>query len=394
VRRFLGAVLVVLVAACGNAASAPPSSAPPTVAPPATIGPTPSSAVTAAPAPSPSSPPSAQPSPTPTPASASLTFARASTIDGAELKSVTAFDGGFVAGGCTLNAARRGCAEALLMHSTSGRKWTRADMAGGAGYDVLDVVVTPLGLLALASDFPNEPPRTRAMWRSDDGLRWERFEMPAPSPIVFEQAAVIGDRTVLFGSDTTSDLTYQTEVWVEDGGSWESGTTPLAAKIASHDGFVGIGDECRSDVCEDGLPLRVYRSPDGVTWNLESDDPPFADSDPAGSGTWNGRAVFLTSKNGDPDADVTVWIDQPQGWHGAKLDRSDGFWTQVVLDADGRLLVLGRRESDGWSAWWTDDGATWTRETIRGVDGSIITAAGADPIVLVVDYDTIWTFEQ
>ena len=302
-RGLLGGVLITMIAACGSAA---PSTS---IAPRATSErpsntPTPSVAPTVTPTPSASPLPSAQPSAPASPPSASLGFSRAVAIDDAELKSVTAFDGGFVAGGCLLNADKSRCADALLLHSRDGRDWDRSEVPGGAGYDVSKVATTPLGLLALASKFGEEPPAARMVWRSDDGVSWETLEVPAPPPIVFEEALVVDDRTLLFGSDTTYDFFVQTEAWATSGDTWTSGTTPMVGKFAGRPGIIGIGDEC-VDVCPDDLPLRLYRSADGFTWDLEPDDPPFVHADIGAAGSWNGNAVFVSANFDDPA--TSVW---------------------------------------------------------------------------------------
>ena len=59
-------------------------------------------------------------------------------------------------------------------------------------------------------------------------------------------------------------------------------------------------------------------------------------------------------------------------------------------------LVGTRREADGAvRAWSSAEGKSWTRVSGDGrVDGYIVDAAGTDPIVLIVGFQSIWTAEN
>ena len=328
-----------------------------------------------------------------------LRLTQAMTVDDVELYDVEAFDGGFVAGGCRLRTTDDGgveCAEPAVLHSADGRDWRDVELPGETARRILGIAATPLGLLAMGSDVPSEPPMTRSVWRSDDGVRWEPFDVPAPTSIVFEKAVGIGDRTVLLGSDTTSDLYVQTEVWTTDGSSWTSGTTPMAGKVAAHPGLVGIGTECFSDTCPDDLPLKVYRSIDGLTWTEDAHDSAVAEARIAMLGSSAGRAILVAVEPDGAMSDGTTWIDAPDGWQAGHLAGSSGFAPGAILERDGLPLIIARREADGAvRAWSSAEGKSWTRVSVDGrVDGYIVDAAGEGPIVFIVGYQSIWIAEN
>lgn len=387
-RRSAALAVAVLVAACAGAAPGSPGPSGPTATPVRTSTLAPS---TPDRTPAPSLHPTRTPgesTPTPVP---EPRFERVTDVEDAELYDVVAFAGGYAAGGCRLRPAG-GCLEALIMHSPDGRTWTRAEVAGAAGRHVLHLAETPLGLFAFGSNQAPEPPLSRIVWQSVDGTRWEPVTLPAPDSIVFSDAVVLGDRTVLFGSDSAYDFSTETEAWsTADGQAWETATTPLSPKVAAHPGVLAIGDEC-VDVCVDGIPVKVFRSVDGLAWTGDPTDPVLAQARVQVLGAWSGRAVLGGLPAGEGVPRPAVWFDDPGGWRMVPLDDGEGFGIVSILDLGDRLLVLGRSDDEERAgAWWTVDGRAWHRTAADAFEGGwIVASAGDDPTVVLVGYTSIW----
>jgi hypothetical protein len=386
----------ILVAGCvGSGAASPDPSETPSSSPQSTVDPSPSipgaaPSVPASPTPSPMASPTESVSPPS--GSAGLSFERVATVDDTELYAAAAFDGGFVVGGCRLRLPSSesdygGCVEAVVMFSPDGRTWTDTVVPGSAGMQVLGFSDTPLGLLALGSKLVDHTPGERAIWRSNDGIHWEPFAMSAPPAIVFDQAFVLAGRTVLIGSDTNFDFSVQTEAWAtNDGRTWTRGETPMYRKVAGTPGVVAIGDGC-VDICPDDLPTLVARSADGLAW-VDGTAPSEAGSF-GPLGTWAGRAVVA----GTVDRDAAVWFDGPTGWRLSRLPSGAGQVVYKLIDADDRLIALTRTEDVRLGlAWWTSDGRTWERGAVGGLaqDDSVAAWAGSHPLLIVVDYDSLW----
>jgi hypothetical protein len=316
-------------------------------------------------------------------------------VEGTELYAAAAFDGGYVAGGCRLGSPpdEGACAEARILHSTDGRTWSDAEVTDSAGRLILGFADTPLGLLAFGRNQAEEPPLTRSIWRSVDGSRWEPFSMPAPEPIVFALGFVLSGRTVLIGSDSTYDFSVETEAWMTtDGRSWSSGETPMVSKVAADPGIVAIGAAC-VDICPEDVPIEVHRSVDGLTWTRDAPDAELATGDIRTLGAWAGRAVVGGIRNDAASAGAAVWLDEPGGWRTVSLVGGAGYAIDALIDTGELLIAIGDATEGGpGRAWWTADGRTWENGPLDGLDAGAFVAAwaGHDPIVVVVDYRSIW----
>lgn len=385
-KRVIAAVLVATLAlACGQGA--------------ATDTPTP------APSPSPSAisslaTPTAAISPTPEATEEpipSLFFERVEDVRGtAELYAVTAFEGGFVAGGCRLRppsaGSEGGCASAYALISRDGASWSEAPLPGGSDVTIVGLADTPLGVMAFGSTLRSEPPQGRTIWRLGADEQWERLSMPAPSSIVFRTAAHVNGRTVFLGSDTAFDLAVETEIWsTADGASWSSGSSPLSPKVAAAPGLVAVGDEC-VDVCEPVVLTRVFGSADGMTWTEQSVPSALASTSVEALAAWKGRAILGGSLAVGSESRAVVWLDSPVGWRQVTLADGAGWAVSSLIVSPQGVIAVGQPAGDGPPAtWWSQDGVAWAPVPLEGIGyGYIAASAAGSQLVVIVNYDSIW----
>lgn len=385
---------VLFLAGCSAASG--PSSPGPSALPTAGAG-TPRATPTLVP--STTAPGTAAPGPTtsPGPSGLGITFEQVATLEGTELYAAAAFGGGFVVGGCRLRPESEWkdhdpCAEARLLYSLDGRRWTDGELSGAAGRRILAFADTPLGLLAFGSNTASEPPLARSIWRSTDGSRWEPYSIPAPEAIVFSAAFVLNGRTVLIGSDSSYDFAVETEAWATtDGRSWARGSTPMVAKVAASPGIVALGTDC-VDVCPEDVPLRVFRSADAVAWTEGAADPSLASGQISVLGAWVGKAVAGGAVEAGAVTTAAVWFDEPGGWRITSLPDGRGYAVDALIGGGDRLIAVGRSDDDERGrAWWTADGRRWEPAILGGVETHALAAwAGVDPIVVIAGFKTIW----
>ena len=346
-----------------------------------------------APSPSPGSP-----GPTDAGAVVKLVLDLALRRDDVELTAVAAFEGGFVVGGCVLFPPERAtegpCERALILASPDGMSWREVALPGAAERRIVGLAETSLGLLAFGRTQESEPPMERAMWRSRDGASWEPFVMEAPSSVVFEMAASLGDRTVLIGSDSAYDFAVQTEAWVTvDGRAWTAGTTPLSPKLVAHPGLVAVGDEC-VDLCPPDARPRVFRSSDGLTWIEDELPTEMARIEVTGLADHAGRAIVAGVAPEAGSHETSVWFDEPAGWRGTVLGETREYPTVTIMRAAGGLIVIADDASPGPAmAWWSADGGSWVPAQLQGIgEGSITDSASGDTGIVIVDFTSIWAY--
>jgi len=380
-RLAVAVVLAALVCACGTQDAVTPST---------------STGVTASPASSATALPSPSDEASPTPSEAAISLERVFKVDGAELSSIVAVPGGFLAGGCRLLTSADGsvtCKGALLLRSPDGRSWQEIALPGADGRRITTVAPTPFGLLALGATVTTEPPALRVAWRSVDGTAWEPFLMPALETIVFEQVVVLPDRTVFFGADYQYDLTVSDIAWATVDGvtSWTSGSTPITGKIAADPGLVAAGSEC-VDVCDTEM-LSVHRSNDGFDWTEEQIPGALVATDLRVLSARDGRALLGGALGPRESPGAVLWYDdETLGWRPTNLVGGEGFAVVSVLVIDNRELVIGRSDADGATkAWLSTDHETYTPiEVSWSRDPYVRAAVGEGPLVLLVDDSEFW----
>jgi len=318
-------------------------------------------------------------------------------------------------------------------------EWTRwpvdPDIFGTGA--VLDVVAGGPGLIAVGGTFAScgdgLDPCSGAVWLSDDGIIWDRFDDASG---VFEDASSI--RAVTAGDSGLVAVGHGAHVegapgdplvWFSpDGMQWSRSVLPngtaLVDVVATDTGYVAVGsaDRIQGDfILTDGA---VWTSPDGITWNQIAEDPAtFADAwlmaitetdqglvvvgvlaQDTGFGVWTSpdgntwtKRVVDTSFPGPMGL-----FDVTEGTPGVlAANDSGGLWLspdgvtwQDVADPDFRARSLAPR-GDGFVAvgqscddtgcttalWTSPDGITWNRETPEPgfFDGSMTTVRAAGP---------------
>lgn len=267
-----------------------------------------------------------------------------------EMRAVTATADGFVAvGGGNILEPGEGSGTAWV--SEDGKRWQRIEDSVFDDAIISDVTATDDGLVAvgyfategtlIASENATgaaEPESVAAVWRSDDGRKWERVDpdgIPEPEPASGEDRQSQAMRSVTFGHGKYVAVGYDPgnamTVWTsKDAGTW----TPVAADAfddselsdflngltATPDGFVAVGAY--------GGKGATWFSSDGEKWDrTDADDDDF-DTDLTGflSVASNTAGVLVTVGQQDveaPPALSTIWSSK-DGRH----------WKQVEFSAD------------------------------------------------------------
>ena len=231
--------------------------------------------------------------------------------------------------------------------------------------DLFGVANWPAGFIAVGVQ---EPPAQAIAFTSSDGMSWTPvagFSGPETSSAV--GVASDGTRTVVVGLQHSGAI-----AWAFDGHSWQQAPDQAAMHvdyaaggmttvIAFKGGFVAGG--YRDDPLHGTASAAVWRSDDGLTWQL--DDPPAGVFDRGR--IWSlaalGDTIVAVGTGGDPiygPAAAWRWT-APTGWQRATISPSDaGAMAAVTAGPDG-LIAVGKNGSDlGAGVWSSTDGQTWT----------------------------------
>jgi len=263
-----------------------------------------------------------------------------------------------------------GSIDAAVWRSTDGLIWNRIPndeaIFGGSDTQAMRSVVTAgPGLVAVGGDW-SRGDQDAAVWWSVDGLTWNR---------------VPHDETVFGGP------------YIQR----------MRAVTAGGPGLVAVG---RAGSDQDG-DAAVWWSVDGLTWNrVPHDETVFG-----GPGSQKMVSVAAAGPGLvavgwdtlDGDADAAIWWS-PDGltWNRVPHDEIvfgglDGQWMNSVLAAGPGLLAVGQDRSGGdgdAAVWWSLDGLTWSRiphdETVFGGPGyqSMLSIAVAGPGLVAAGWDT------
>jgi len=235
------------------------------------------------------------------------------------LTSITAWKGGFVAGGFKGNEFLS--ADAALWSSPDGLTWQRTgDTPEFHDARVWGVTAGPTGLVAVGQAGPADAPGPAIVWTSSDGRTWSRV----PDGPVFHDgrmravASVPGIGFVAVGEDLAGDTGI---IWIsKDGRQWNRAPSDpslgrpgiqvrIYAVTAGPNGAVAAGT---IDAGVQYGQAAIWTSADGLAWKAVPTGPEFLDNEVAAATRWNDRVVAVGDR-GAPDAyQATAWLS-PSG---------------------------------------------------------------------------------
>jgi hypothetical protein len=333
---------VLLITGCAATKTEPPTSIGA-----ATPSPSVTATSTATPTPAPTPTPTLTPTPTQTPVPALAPWREVPqqpSVSAVQFLDVTWTGTRFVATGSALDG--RG----VFVDSTDGVTWHRqkggvADGGPGA------LAAGPGGVVAVG-----QIGGTQASWSSVDGLTWATHPKAFPMPAV--------------GSDTI----FVTDV------------------VARGDGWLAVGRRdpaCQIDCMEDPSKAYAWTSSDGSHWTRVADQAAFkgggmdavagGDEGFVAVGVASGRAAIWTSPDG------LAWSRVPDAtmFHGPKLPGGSlPVHASGVAVRDGVTVVVGSvlgQDSSGLRFWWSPDGRTWSKGTVKKADEGQMTGVTATP---------------
>ncbi len=302
---------------------------------------------------------------------------------GALMRSVTAYDDGFVAVGSDDSG---GDADAAVWLSPDGLSWTRVahdeSVFGGEVDQLPDQLMVSVaafgGGLVAVGESSSVFEINAAVWTSPDGLDWTRVR---PDESIFDDAVTLdvtawGGGLAAVGIDV-SDGDADAAVWTSaDGVAWERVShdeavfggdgDQIMVSIASFDGglvAVGLDQVGREDAA-------VWMSSDAVTWTrVPHDESIFGAGETGGAEMTSVETFDLGLVAGgieqvEGDTDAVVWTT------------SDGLTWMRVSDAmifggddlqkiaslavvDGNVVAVGRQAIPGKNLDTDPDAAVW-----------------------------------
>ncbi|WP_117000003.1 sialidase family protein [Desertimonas flava] len=233
---------------------------------------------------------------------------------------------------------------------------------------IASVADTSFGLIAVGSE-RRDLITYNAMWRSADGLTWERLPNDddfGPTEFTGSSARTLVNLVEfdgrLVGSDgsnfwRTDDLEHWESITIPRASSLDYGRLATSIAAGPHGVFAAS--------------FGLWFSPDGADWQVVdgygdfntafTNAATFVDDLFVVTGSTRSERLVLTSTDG-------------REWSAIELPGSDGDHPVAVAGTEDRLVVLGATSSEdmGWIqtlAWTsTDRGSTWTRTTLGAVD--------------------------
>lgn len=304
------------------------------------------------------------------------------------LSASLAYRSGFLVGGARSTAGGHHLDPAIWL-SPDGRSWVAAAMPENRfdAADVTDLVEVDGGLLALGEERmaseDDDAPGESVLWRSDDGLDWERVTPMDPDLAALDSFAIRAGASGLvawsYGNDGGPQVLLS-----DDGIDWTPVDTDVFDDAAlldiatSSHGYVAVGglfgDDCTTSDFE---PARAWWSADAATWHRADVDVgaelelafPFADGFlawgmPSGCGTdyierafWHsddGRSWSLGERNRTFREVFASDGTRLIGWDRLAEDFSNAGPGEMRISLDGRT----------WQSMGTVDSGTFDSEAL------------------------------
>lgn len=275
---------------------------------------------------------------------------------------VTAFGDGFAIVG---SDGRR----VTAWRSLDGLTWEQGSVEGSREGRlepiVRDVTAGPSGLLALAH-FIGQDLGAQHLWKSTDGLAWEKVAFPEAEGVVWGSLVGLPDGYLLMGmnaSDESPELVWRSS----DGEAWEPVEGPADAWLldaaAGEDGLVVAVGGSRAEPTGPGL----WVTPDLASWERVYERPGAKEEDELHSIDRTGSGFIATgSASGCPNdpedycpmaqvlvsPDGRIWTEStgPDGLPGP--DANVGFLQHGgVASLDDATVVLGQPVDSPVRAW-------------------------------------------
>jgi hypothetical protein len=265
---------------------------------------------------------------------------------------------------------------------------------------VASVTTTDGGFVAVGSQpWPGEGyygRRAGVVWRSADGLSWQRETPSALGRATLEHVVSVGSSMFAFGSvsscplydegDCQDDPDAGNAVWRStDGGDWEMLPQSQALADASIDGvaatserLVVFGDS------GDELSASLWTSSDGVSWTAASDLTGLDPIDSIGVGP-DGMVAFGTDYDPVTDAVSVIAAWSSDGTRFERVNTPGGIDGEIdsVAHGDGRWVAVGSAypsdsEDVAPLVFTSPDGRNWTDVSAQsGLQGMGFSWVGA-----------------
>lgn len=253
--------------------------------------------------------------------------------------------------------------------------WTKGNAAAfeprsGAEIRISSLTQTSLGYFAVGAEVELANSRG-ALWRSPDGLDWERIENDrfgsldeetgnfVPSGLSFDSITEKDGVLVLLGElafDEVAPIVFRSSNgfdWVQTDLMAESDSPiSLGGLVATSDSFVVVALDNLDPFTGDGNRLRAWTSTDGVVW-IEQSTVDVPDGFSASDVEVVGDRVVIVGASGGHEGRAAVWVSDASAlsWQEGSIDAGSpgqpvSAVEQVATSEDG-IWAVGHQQSPG-----------------------------------------------